>query len=216
MFDKVDFVPLPSIVPRHSRDDSLVATAAAEPFDSIARKDAVPRSFHSSRCGATGAFLSGPEQGDSAAGASHVVHACAMNDDDVALAMSDGSLCHASLARPKEVLLREGERETWPEWSSWDSTHGAVLQLTYSPKHDALVTLEVTCSRCQQYYPLVNAKEIMAIVKLAWLTCVMTVYNSQAASVAEHGRYVDWSEQRLHLSTTEPTMPYRQSYRLCG
>lgn len=72
----------------------------------------------------------------------YVVQACAMRNDNVALAMSDGTLCHTKFARTLE-LFPEEERQ-WPHWTSWPSRHGSVLQLEFAPAQHALFTLEVT------------------------------------------------------------------------
>lgn len=77
----------------------------------------------------------------------HVVEACAMVGENVALAMSDGRLCHANIS----TVLKAGARDdahrglhARPEWSSWNSRHGKVLELHHSPAHDALMTLEAS------------------------------------------------------------------------
>lgn len=76
----------------------------------------------------------------------YVVEACAMGNENIALAMSDGRLCHANLSRPRELVsVEEGH---WPDWRCWASRHQKVLQLTYSSAHDALVTLEVNALHC--------------------------------------------------------------------
>lgn len=75
----------------------------------------------------------------------HVIEACAMGGHDVALAMSNGELCHASISKGRtaapELVPKEDRR--WPQWTSWPTRHGKVLSLEYDPAHDALVTIEV-------------------------------------------------------------------------
>ena len=74
----------------------------------------------------------------------HVVEACAMGEDNFALAMSDGELCHTKLSRLAEPILEEEKQcPNQPNWASWQSKHGSVLNLQYDSAHDALVTLEV-------------------------------------------------------------------------
>lgn len=74
----------------------------------------------------------------------HVIDACAMASNNVALAMSDGELCHAKLsqARVRAAKLVPTEEQRWPLWNSWPSRHGKVHSLQYDPAHDALVTIE--------------------------------------------------------------------------
>lgn len=76
----------------------------------------------------------------------HVIEACAMAGDNVALAMSDGELCHTRLSQTRaattaKLVPTEGQR--WPVWTSWPSRHGKVDSLQYDPANDALVTIEV-------------------------------------------------------------------------
>ena len=73
----------------------------------------------------------------------YVVEACAMGEDNVALAMSDGELCHTKLSRLTETVAEERQRPNQPNWASWRPKHGSVLHLQYDRAHDALVTLEV-------------------------------------------------------------------------
>lgn len=75
----------------------------------------------------------------------HVVQACPVAGDNVALAMSDGQLCCArvSQTRVQAVEPDQMEERRWPDWNSWPSRHGNVQSLHYDPAHDALVTLEV-------------------------------------------------------------------------
>lgn len=86
----------------------------------------------------------------------HVVQACAMAGDDVALAMSNGDLCHAKLSRSRTVAAEPVpvEERGWPTWSSWPSRSGKVQSLQYDRAHDALVTLEVSILACPLDLPL--------------------------------------------------------------
>lgn len=76
----------------------------------------------------------------------HVVQACAMAGDNVALAMSNGELCHGRLSQTRAVAAAPVpmEERRWPTWSSWPSRSGKVQSLQYDRAHDALVTLEVS------------------------------------------------------------------------
>lgn len=163
MFDKADLLPLPDLPP--SREEQQ---RAVEPRPSDVGSEAVGNS----RSTAARNRSNTADDGDTAVSARsaskapalldgphcHVIEACAMADENVAVAMSDGRLCHAKLSSPTwlpkqaEDDAAEGaagdpdqraERK-WPHWSSWNSRHGGVLQLTYSPAHDALMTLEVS------------------------------------------------------------------------
>eukprot|EP00903_Cladosiphon_okamuranus_P017758 g16346.t1 len=73
----------------------------------------------------------------------HVIDACAMGGHDVALAMSNGELCHADISKGRtaapEAAPADGE---WPHWTSWPTRHGKVLSLQHDPANDALVTIE--------------------------------------------------------------------------
>lgn len=71
----------------------------------------------------------------------HVIEACAMDDENIALALSDGRLCHADLSRSDEPL--SSPARSWPDWEQWPAKHGSVKQLTFSPVDGALMTLEV-------------------------------------------------------------------------
>lgn len=80
----------------------------------------------------------------------NVVEACAMAGDNIALALTDGRLCHGNLSRILKLDAKsvdgddpfEGGRAR-SGWSTWNSRHGKVLELHHSPAHDALMTLEV-------------------------------------------------------------------------
>eukprot|EP00752_Nemacystus_decipiens_P011911 g10562.t1 len=67
-----------------------------------------------------------------------------MGGHDVALAMSNGELCHANISkgRPTAPTSVSKEDRRWPHWSSWPTRHGKVLSLEYDQAHDALVTIE--------------------------------------------------------------------------
>lgn len=71
----------------------------------------------------------------------HVIEACAMDDENIALALSDGRLCHADLSRSDQPL--PSPARPWPNWEQWPAKHGSVKQLTFSPVDGALMTLEV-------------------------------------------------------------------------
>ncbi|CAN0150526.1 unnamed protein product [Scytosiphon promiscuus] len=75
----------------------------------------------------------------------YVIEACAMGGDNVAIAMSNGELCHANLSRTRAIAAEPVpvEERRWPTWSSWKSNSGKVQSLQYDPAHDALVTLEL-------------------------------------------------------------------------
>ncbi|CAM9176689.1 unnamed protein product [Ectocarpus fasciculatus] len=74
----------------------------------------------------------------------HVVQACPVAGDEVALAMSDGQLCYARVSQTRVTAVEPDQMEErrWPDWTSWPSRHGNVQSLHYDPAHDALITLE--------------------------------------------------------------------------
>ncbi|CAM9954653.1 unnamed protein product [Ectocarpus sp. 12 AP-2014] len=74
----------------------------------------------------------------------HVVQACPVAGDNVALAMSDGQLCYARVSQSRVTAVEPDQMEErrWPDWTTWPSRHGNVQSLRHDPAHDALVTLE--------------------------------------------------------------------------
>lgn len=125
MFDAADLIALPGLVP---------GAGDGGPTIDVARDR-----------------VAGVETASAAAGGvlnrnlSHVIEACAMRGHDVALAMSNGELCHANISKrgsaAEELVPTEDTR--WPKWTSWPTRHGKILSLQYDPAHDALVTIEV-------------------------------------------------------------------------
>lgn len=118
MFDAADLIALPVVVPGAG--------------------DGVPRRDIAETAGNGGGVLN--------RNLCHVIEACAMGGHDVALAMSNGELCHANIsqARPAAPELVPTEDKRWPRWTSWPTRQGKVLSLQYDPAHDALVTIEVS------------------------------------------------------------------------
>ncbi|CAM9297879.1 unnamed protein product [Laminaria digitata] len=127
MFDAADLIALPELIGARNASSGLressvevPGTAGNEHDETTSLSEGTPR---------------------------HVVEACAMGGDNVALAMSDGELCHTKLSRLTEPVLAEERQQcpnqpNRPNWSSWPSKHGSVLHLQYDPAHGALVTLE--------------------------------------------------------------------------
>ncbi|CAM9443689.1 unnamed protein product, partial [Ectocarpus sp. 13 AM-2016] len=74
----------------------------------------------------------------------HVVQACPLAGDNVALAMSDGQLCYARVSQSRLTAVEPDQMEErrWPDWTTWPSRHGNVRSLHHDPANDALVTLE--------------------------------------------------------------------------
>ena len=127
MFDAADLVALPGLAPGASRG--------------VPRRDAASESLLEGKTKEDGGGVFLNRNSSSC----HVVEACAMASGNVALAMSNGELCHANLsnARSATVELVPMEDRRWPHWTSWPTRHGKVLSLLYDPAHDALVTIEV-------------------------------------------------------------------------
>lgn len=128
MFDHADFVPIPSLTPSSKRRD-----------DRITGQDEPPQPSIEDITAGTPTVAQAPSEAPSC----HVVQGCSMAGEGVALALTDGRLCHAIVSQASEVVLKNETEKAWPEWSTWKSRHGRVLQLAYSPAHDALMTLEV-------------------------------------------------------------------------
>lgn len=147
MFDAADLVALPGLA--HSPDHDLSGTRGTPVGAAAGAAAAAAATASTTAVAGAGNGISIPEGTADVSKAArldtriaaHVVEACAMDGDNVALAMSDGNLCHAKLSPPTELTPMQEKR--WPHWRSWPSRHGRVLQLKYSPVHGALVTLEV-------------------------------------------------------------------------
>lgn len=124
MFDAADLIALPGLVPGASRGVPKRDTA----------RESVPAG---ERAAGDGGVLN--------QNLCHVIGACAMGGHNVALAMSNGELCHANMSKPRtaapEPVPTEDKR--WPHWTSWPTRHGKVVSLQFDPAHDALVTIEV-------------------------------------------------------------------------
>lgn len=127
MFDAADLIALPGSVP--------------EAIGGVPRRGTSRESVPGEETTAAAA----PEGGVLNRNLCHVIEACAMGGHDVALAMSNGELCHANIAQGRtaapEMVPTEDRRR--PQWTSWPTRHGKVLSLQYDPAHDALVTIEV-------------------------------------------------------------------------
>lgn len=124
MFDEADLITLPRLGQGACYGVSRKA-ATSESFPAAAGNETAP-TLNQNTC--------------------HVIEACAMAGEDVALAMSDGKLCHAKLSQTRATaakLVPTEENKRWPLWASWPSRHGKVDSLQYDPAHDALVTIEV-------------------------------------------------------------------------
>lgn len=146
MFDEADLVPLPTTTPSDGHDTSRPRDLHVDAEGvAVSRTSGVETSRHGLLSGRAAAADHTNNSMSDATYVCHVVEACAMGNEDVALAMSDGRLCHAKLSRPIELIPLEQRR--WPQWTSWASRHGSVRQLTFSPAHDALLTLEVSLVR---------------------------------------------------------------------
>lgn len=146
MFDKADLVTLPGLTTSLGDAASDKRKLRVDHAGSATLRNVVPEvneRSSSTPSESLGGFVlpnavgDAPRQGQTC----YVVEACAMGDENVALALSDGRLCHANLSRSSELASVEEGR--WPDWRCWASRHQRVLQLTYSSAHDALVTLEV-------------------------------------------------------------------------
>lgn len=143
MFDKADLVTLPGLATSPGDAASDNGQLRVHPAGSATLSITVPEvNERSSPPESLRAVVHNVDGNARAQGETcYVVEACAMGNENVALAMSDGRLCHANLSRSRE--LASVEEEHWPDWRCWASRHQRVLQLTYSSAHDALVTLEV-------------------------------------------------------------------------
>lgn len=161
MFNEADLLPLPGLPPTYGQEsppemqietpngnsclskDAAISNTAAKAAASAAATGRTARAAVSSDTGV-------PPWLPDKASYCHVVEACAMMGEDVALAMSDGRLCYANISTLSTVL-KAGARDdedkrldAWPDWSSWNSRHGNILELHHSPAHDALMTLEAS------------------------------------------------------------------------
>lgn len=151
MFDEAELIELPALIGQ----EVISSPELREPFVRAENADAPSTSGdgpgkNTSLSEGTAISTATASTATTAAGAAlpaaqtrHVVEACAMGGDNVALAMSDGELCHMKLSRLTEPVLAEEDEVQCPNWSAWRSKHGSVLHLQYDPAHDALVTLEV-------------------------------------------------------------------------
>lgn len=155
MFNEADLLPLPVVPPTPGIGSSsglysLQKAAKDAANSSSAEGIAAASTQADARVGAAAPPSWRRGVVDDNAKRCHVVEACAMVGDNVALALADGRLCQGNLSRILEVDAKgangndpvDGE-EARSGWSSWNSRHGKVLELHHSPAHDALMTLEV-------------------------------------------------------------------------
>ena len=156
MFDKADLLSLPCQVPicasiasdRTRQQSGLGGASAVVPREVgvVEGYDADARGQHLMTHQTPSVAVEDQPGPCSMVTSTHVVEACAMDGENVALALSDGRLCYADLSRSTEPLaapLAEQENSRWPDWECWRSRHGNIEQLAFSPTHDAIMTLEV-------------------------------------------------------------------------
>lgn len=166
MFDAADLVTLPVPATESSRKASI-----AQGKYGGARRDPAPNGGTLAEAERTRGLVSEAEAVspyDVKRKACYVVEACAMGGDSIAVAMSDGRLCHAELSDKADLGPQEEQR---PAWSSWRSKHGSVLSLKFSQAHDALVTLEVRLSRTKQTLKPTLMSAVSAVV----ITCSLVI-----------------------------------------